>query len=118
MMKKILIGTSVVTVVMLAGCQAPRGLQHEVSAPSLVVDKQQNIQVQNFAKTLADMPMSSVVVVNDSPVGAVQVSKDREYTNALGEQCYRYTLTTDAIRKQVAVCRVSGEHWRYVELVH
>ena len=118
MMKKILIGTSVLTVVMLAGCQAPRGLQHEVSAPSPVVDKQQNVQVQNFAKTLAEMPMSSVAVVNDSPVGAVQVSKDREYTNALGEQCYRYTLTSDATRKQVAVCRVSGEHWRYVELVH
>lgn len=118
MKTKILIGTSLLSMLMLAGCQAPRGLQHEVSAPSPVVDKKQNVQVQNFAKTLADMPMSSVAVVNDSPVGAVQVSKDREYTNALGEQCYRYTLTTDATRKQVAVCRVSGEHWRYVELVH
>lgn len=118
MKTKILIGTSLLSMLMLAGCQAPRGLQHEVSAPTPVVDEQQNVDVQNFAKTLAEMPMSSVAVVNNSPLGAVQVSKDREYTNALGERCYRYTLTSDATRKQVAVCRVSGEHWRYVQLVH
>lgn len=118
MMNKILIGTAFLSVVMLVGCQAPRGLQHEVSAPMPIIDKQQDVEVQVFAKTLATMPISTMKVINDSPLGVVQVTKDREYTNALGEQCFRFTLTTDVTRKQVAVCRLSGDHWRYVELVH
>lgn len=42
MKSKIIITMTAFTAVMLAGCQAPRGLQHEVSAPQVVVDKQQS----------------------------------------------------------------------------
>lgn len=106
------------SVLLVSGCQAPRGLQHEVSAPQVVVDKQQSESLQNFAKTLADQPMGSVQVVNKTPYGPAQISKDREYVNGLGERCYRFTVTTENGHRYVAVCLGNGKQWRYVELVH
>lgn len=118
MKSKLIIAMTAFTAVMLAGCQAPRGLQHEVSAPQIVVDKQQPEELRQFAQTLADQPMGSVQVVNETPFGATQISKDREYVNGLGEPCYRLTVTTESDRKHVAVCRGKDQQWRYVELVH
>lgn len=106
------------TAVSLAGCQAPRGLQHEVSAPEIVVDAPQSAETQKFAQSLADMPMGSTVLFGATPQGPVQVTKVREYMNALGEKCYRYTLKNEQTQKHAAVCRVNGKQWRYVELVH
>ena len=106
------------TAVMLGGCQAPRGLQHEVAAPQVVVDKQQAPEFQSFAQTLVDQPTGSVEVNNVTPFGPAQISKDREYVNGLGETCYRFTVTTENDRKHVAVCRGKDQQWRYVELVH
>ncbi len=102
----------------VTGCQAPRGLQHEVAAPQVVVDKQQSEAIRQLAQTLADQPMGSVQVVNETPFGAAQISKDREYVNGLGEPCYRFTVTTEIDQKPVAVCRGKDLQWRYVELVH
>ncbi|MBO9116812.1 MAG: hypothetical protein J7E09_20685 [Escherichia coli] len=106
------------SVLLVSGCQAPRGLQHEVSAPQVVVDKQQSESLQNLAKTLADQPMGSVQVVNNTPYGPAQISKDREYVNGLGERCYRFTVTTENVHRYVAVCLSNEKQWRYVELLH
>lgn len=118
MKKYLLMGICTLITVSLMGCQAPRGLQHEVSAPEIVVDAPQSAQIQQFAQTLADLPMGSTVLLGATPQGLVQVIKVREYMNALGEKCYRYTLKNEQTQKHAAVCRVNGEQWRYVELVH
>lgn len=117
-MKKYLLMGASALLLTLAGCQAPRGLQHEVSAPEIVVDAPQSAEIQKFAQSLADIPMGGTVLFGVSPQGPVQVSKDREYMNALGEKCYRYTLKNEQTQKHAAVCRVNDEYWRYVELVH
>ena len=96
------------TAVMLAGCQAPRGLQHEVSAPQVVVDKQQSEELQQFAQTLVKQLSGNAVVQEVTPFGPAQISKDREYVNGLGESDRHYA----------AVCRDKDQQWRYVELVH
>lgn len=106
------------SVLLVSGCQAPRGLQHEVSAPQVVVDKQQSESLQNLAKTLADQPMGSVQVLNKTPYGLAQISKDREYVNGLGERCYRFTVTIETGLRYAAVCLGNDKQWRYVELVH
>ena len=108
----------VIASVILTGCQAPRGLQHEVATPQIVVDKQQPEELQQFAKTLVEQPMGRVVVSNSMPFGSAQISKDREYVNGLGETCYRFTVTTENDRQHIAVCRGKDQQWRYVELVH
>lgn len=108
----------VIASVILTGCQAQRGLQHEVATPQIVVDKQQPEELQQFAKTLVEQPMGSVVVSNSMPFGSAQISKDREYVNGLGETCYRFTVTTENDRQHIAVCRGKDQQWRYVELVH
>ena len=46
-----------ISVLLVSACQAPRGLQHEVSAPQIVVDKQQSKEVKEFALILAQLPM-------------------------------------------------------------
>ena len=51
------------SVLLVSGCQAPRGLQHEVSAPQVVVDKQQSKEVKEFALILAQFPMGTVQIV-------------------------------------------------------
>ena len=107
-----------ISVLILPGCQAPRGLQHEVAAPQVVVDKQKSEELQQFAKTLVEQPMGSVEVSNSTHFGSAQMSKDREYVNGLGEMCYRFTVTTENDRQHIAVCRGKDQQWRYVELVH
>ena len=106
------------SVLLVSGCQAPRGLQHEVSAPQVVVDKQQSKEVKEFALILAQFPMGTVQIVEKTPYGPTQVSKDRDYVNGLGEQCYRLTISGESDRHYVAVCRGKDQQWRYVELVH
>ena len=107
-----------ISVLLVSACQAPRGLQHEVSAPQIVVDKQQSKEVKEFALILAQLPMGTVQIVEKTPYGPTQVCKDRDYVNGLGEQCYRFTISGESDRHYVAVCRGKDQQWRYVELVH
>lgn len=107
-----------ISVLLVSACQAPRGLQHEVSVPQTVVDKQQSEAIQKLVQRLVDQPMGSVQVLNNSPYGSAQISKDREYVNGLGERCCRFTITTEDGQQYAAVCRGNDKLWRYVELVH
>lgn len=106
------------SVLLVSGCQAPRGLQHEVSEPQLVVDGQQSEVVQLFAQTLARMSIGSVEIFEETPFGVAQISKVREYVNGLGESCYLFTITTEVDRRNAAVCRTYDKQLRYVEFVH
>lgn len=118
MKSKMIIAMTAFTAVLLAGCQAPRGLQHEVSAPQVIVDEQQSEELQQFAQTLVKQLSGNAVVQEVTPFGPAQISKDREYVNGLGEQCYRFSITTESDRHYAAVCRGKDQQWRYVELVH
>ena len=118
MKSKMIIAMTAFTAVMLTGCQVPRGLQHEVSAPQVVVDKQQSEELQQFAQTLVKQLSGNAVIQEATPFGLAQISKEREYVNGLGEQCHRFSITTESNRHYVAVCRGKDQDWRYVELVH
>lgn len=118
MKSKMIIAMTAYTAVMLTGCQAPRGLQHEVSAPQVVVDKQQSEELQQFAQTLVKQLSGNAVIQEATPFGLAQISKEREYVNGLGEQCHRFSITTESDRHYVAVCRGKDQDWRYVELVY
>lgn len=102
-------------VVVLAGCSAPRGLQHEVTPPEIVRDAPQASGARNFAEAAGGLEIGTTTVMNDTPLGVAQVQVERAFKNALGETCRRVIVKNNQTQRRGAVCQGADGVWRYVD---
>ena len=102
-------------VVVLAGCSAARGLQHEVTPPEVVRDAPQVSAAQNFAEAAGGLEVGTTTVMNETPLGIAQVQVERAFKNALGEACRRVIVKNNETQRRGAVCQGADGVWRYVD---
>ena len=102
-------------VVVLAGCSAPRGLQHEVTPPEVVRDAPQASAAKHFAEAAGNLEVGTITVMNETPLGAAQVQVERAFKNALGEACRRVIVKNNETQRRGAVCQGADGVWRYVD---
>lgn len=103
----------------LAGCSAPRGLQHKASRPVTEnLDAPQDDVTAAFAATAGNLKLGETLSVNlpEGGLGAVSVAKgDAGYKNALGETCRRVDVKRQGrTMTRAAVCLTTDGVWRYV----
>ena len=103
----------------LAGCSAPRGLQHKATRPVTEnLDAPQDDVTAAFAATAGQLKPGQTVSVNlpEGGVGAVSVAKgDAGYKNALGETCRRVDVKRQGkAMTRAVVCLTADGVWRYV----
>ena len=103
------------TVVVLAGCSAPRGLQHDVTPPEKIQDAPQASAARHFAEAAGGLKIGTTTVMNDTPLGVAQVQVERAFKNALGEACRRVIVKNNETQRRGAVCQGSDGVWRYVD---
>lgn len=105
----------VTTVVVLAGCSAPRGLQHDVMPPETIRDVPQASATRHFAEAAGGLESGMTTVMNETPLGVAQVQVERAFKNALGEACRRVIVKNNETQRRGAVCQGADGVWRYVD---
>lgn len=103
------------SVVVLAGCSAPRGLQHDVMPPETIRDMPQASAARHFAEAAGGLEIGTTTVMNDTPLGVAQVQVERAFKNALGEACRRVIVKNNETQRLGAVCQGADGVWRYVD---
>lgn len=103
------------SVLLVSGCQAPRGLQHVPSQPAVVVDPSQSENEQSFAASAAKLEVGgSAAVIQTTPIGLAQAIAVATYKNALGEDCKRIELRNKDASSVCGVCLGKDGIWRVV----
>lgn len=105
-----------VAVLTLAGCSAPRGLDHRATRPvAQGIDAPQSEALQLLAEKLS--PMNPGQAVTETMDGkSYQIEVVSLYVNALGESCKRLHLKSDtqSVAKKASICLNSEAKWRYI----
>lgn len=107
--------------VLLAGCSAPRGLNHQATRPVAEnLDEPQSDVVRAFAASAGQLKPGQTVSLNlpEGGEGTVSLARtDTTYKNALGETCRHVEMKRKRGEStRAAVCRTMQGDWRYVPM--
>lgn len=102
-------------VLLVSGCAStPRGLKHEGTRPSKVVEEAQSAVEQNLSIAVSRLGLGATEVVQETPIGVATVTVIGEYLNGLGETCKRVQIQNEGNILKGAVCLGDDHIWRFV----